>query len=56
MAVRARLDHALDVVVAGHVGTDCIGRAVFLADYFDGLVRCVLVDIGTKHLRAFAGE
>ena len=54
--IPTRLDHAADVVMAGHVGTDRIGRAVFLADDFDGLVRCVLVDIGTKHLRAFAGE
>ena len=56
LQIRARLDHSTDFVVASHVGADCIGRAVFLADDFDGLVRCVLVDIGTKHLRAFGGE
>lgn len=54
--IRTRPAHSTDIVVAGHVGADCIGRAVFLADDFDGLARCVLVDIGTKHLRAFAGE
>ena len=56
ISIPARLDHSTDFVVASHVGADCFGRAVFLADDFDGLVRCVLVDIGTKHLRAFAGE
>jgi hypothetical protein len=42
--------------VAGHVGADCINRTAFLADDLDGFVGGVLVDIGTKHLRAFAGE
>ena len=46
MAVRARLDHALDVVVAGHVGTDCFRSAVFLTSDLGSLVRGVLVDIG----------
>ena len=54
--IRTCLVHSTDFVVAGHVGEDCIGRAVFIADDFDGLVRCFLVDIGTTHLRAFAGE
>lgn len=54
--IRARLDLSTDFVVAGHVGADCIVRAVFLADDFDGLVRCVLVDIGTTHLRALAAK
>jgi hypothetical protein len=35
--IRTRHDHASDVVVAGHVGADRIGCAVFLADDFDGL-------------------
>ena len=54
--IRTRLDHAADVVMAGHVGGDCIGGAVFLTDDSDGLARGVLVHIGAYDLRAFAGE
>jgi hypothetical protein len=43
-------------VVAGHVGADCIGRAVFLTDDLDRFIRGVLVHVGAQYLRAFAGE
>jgi hypothetical protein len=42
--------------MTGHVGTDCVGHAIFLADDADGFVRGVLVHIGTQNLRTFAGE
>jgi hypothetical protein len=44
--VHARVNHATDVVMAGHVGTDCVGHAIFLSNNLDGFVRGVLVDIG----------
>ena len=37
-------------------GTDCVGRAIFLADDADGFVRGVLVHIDAYDLRDFAGE
>jgi hypothetical protein len=54
--VHARLDHATNVVMASHVGTDCVGHAIFLSNDWDGFVRSILVHIGANHLRAFAGE
>jgi hypothetical protein len=36
--------------MAGHVGTDCIGGSVLLADDLDGFVRSVLVHIGAQYL------
>ena len=44
--IHARLGHATNVVVAGHVGADGIGRTVFLTDDLDRFVRRVLVHIG----------
>ena len=44
--IHACLDHATNVVVAGHVSADGIGRTVILTDDLDGLVRGVLVHIG----------
>jgi hypothetical protein len=54
--IRTCLDHSTDFVVAGQVGADCVGRAVFLADDFDGLVRCVFVHIGARYRCTLAGK
>ena len=54
--IRAGLDHATDVVMAGHVGAYRSGRTAFLTDDLDGFIRGVLVHISAYDLRAFAGE
>jgi len=44
--IHARLLHALDVIMAGHVGANCVGRTVLLMYDLDRFLRGVLVDIG----------